>query len=78
MMRDVKEVAGTEKWGHLPQIILAASGRSRIQTQVFPLQIQYYLLTSIGYYTYALLCSYSSHKSLFIIPILYKCPLASK
>ena len=61
MMRDKKEVAGTEKWGHLPKVIPAASGRSRIQTQVFPLQSQYYLLTSIGYYTYALLYSYSSH-----------------
>ena len=45
----------------LAQVIPAASGRSRIQTQVFPLQSQYYLLTSIGYYRYALLYPYSSH-----------------
>lgn len=36
-MRDQKEVAGTEKWGHLLKVILAASGRTRIRTQVPPL-----------------------------------------
>lgn len=36
-MRDQKEVAGTEKRGHLLKVILAASGRTRIRTQVPPL-----------------------------------------